>query len=445
MTEATMAPQESPTGHPSFAEAFRFWLKLGFISFGGPAGQIAIMQTELVEKKRWISQARFLHALNFCMLLPGPEAQQLAIYVGWLLHKTRGGIVAGALFVIPSMFVLWGLSFVYAAYGNVPWIAAIFYGLKPAVMAIVAFAVIRIGKKALRNPVMWGIAAAAFVGIFFLKIPFPLIVLAAGVIGYVGAHFSKDIFVAAPGHGPENIKASVLDDDVEAPDHAKPSSSRAARIAVVCAALWWLPIIAVGVWRGWGDTLFQEGLFFSKAAVVTFGGAYAVLPYVAQQAVEHYGWLAPGQMMDGLGLAETTPGPLIMVLQFVGFMGGWNRAAELSPVVMATLGALITTWATFVPCFLFVFLGAPYIERLRGNATIGAALAAVTAAVVGVVLNLAVWFGLHVLFPNGRTLDWFALAIGAVAFVGMLKWKWGVIPVVLGSGLIGLGHQMLIR
>ena len=430
---------------PSFAEALRFWLKLGFISFGGPAGQIAIMQTELVERKRWISQARFLHALNFCMLLPGPEAQQLAIYIGWLLHKTRGGIVAGALFVLPSMFVLWGLSFVYAAYGNVPWIAAIFYGLKPAVMAIVAFAVIRIGRKALRHPVMWGIAAAAFVGIYFLKIPFPLIVLAAGAIGYVGASLSKNIFVAAPAHGVQNDEASVLDDEVATPDHAKPSFTRALRTVAICALLWWLPILAVGVSRGWGDTLFQEGLFFSKAAVVTFGGAYAVLPYVAQQAVEHYGWLAPGQMMDGLGLAETTPGPLIMVLQFVGFMGGWNRATGMSSLAMATFGALITTWATFVPCFLFVLLGAPYVERLRGNATIGAALAAVTAAVVGVILNLAVWFGLHVLFPNGRTLDWFALALGSVAFIGLLKWKWGVIPVVLGSGLVGLGYQLFFR
>ncbi len=445
MTESTIAPPRPAAGHPSFAVAFRFWLKLGFISFGGPAGQIAIMQTELVEEKRWISQARFLHALNFCMLLPGPEAQQLAIYVGWLLHKTRGGIVAGALFVLPSMFVLWGLSFVYAAYGNVPWIAAIFYGLKPAVMAIVAFAVIRIGKKALRNPVMWGIAAAAFVGIFFLKIPFPLIVLTAGAIGYIGGRFSLNIFVAAPAHGAASGESSVLDDDGETPDHARPSVARAARIVLVCALLWWLPIIALGMWRGWGDTLFQEGLFFSKAAVVTFGGAYAVLPYVAQQAVEHYRWLAPGQMMDGLGLAETTPGPLIMVLQFVGFIGGWNHAGTFTPLAAATLGALITTWATFVPCFLLVFLGAPHIERLRRNATISAALSAVTAAVVGVVLNLAVWFGLHVLFPNGRTLDWFALAIGAVAFIGMLKWKWGVIPVVIGSGLVGLVYQLFIR
>ncbi|MDQ6809460.1 MAG: chromate efflux transporter [Verrucomicrobiota bacterium] len=430
------------TAHPSFAEAFRFWLKLGFISFGGPAGQIAIMQTELVEKKHWISQARFLHALNFCMLLPGPEAQQLAIYVGWLLHKTAGGIAAGALFVIPSMFVLWGLSFVYAADGNVPWIAAIFYGLKPAVMAIVAFAVLRIGRKALRNLVMWGIAAAAFAGIFFLRIPFPLIVLAAGVIGYVGAYFSSTIFLGDVDHGAD---ASVLDDDVQTPAHALPSFARALRITAVCIALWWLPILAIGAAFGWQHTLFREGIFFSKAAVVTFGGAYAVLPYVAQQAVEHYGWLAPGQMMDGLGLAETTPGPLIMVVQFVGFIGGWNGAAGMSRVATATLGALITTWATFVPCFLWVFLGAPHIERLRGNRTIGSALSAVTAAVVGVILNLAVWFALQVVFPPGRAFDWFAIMLGLVAFIGMLRWKLGVIPVVIGSGLIGLVYQMWLR
>jgi chromate transporter len=439
MSEATT--DSETVRHPSFAEAFRFWLKLGFISFGGPTGQIAIMQTELVERKRWISQSRFLHALNFCMLLPGPEAQQLAIYVGWLLHKTWGGIVAGALFVIPSMFVLWGLSFVYAAYGNVPWIAAVFYGLKPAVMAIVACAVIRIGKKALRNGAMWSIAAAAFVAIFFLHAPFPIIVLGAAVIGFVGGKLRPRTFSASSGHGGAG---SVLDDHAETPVHARPSFARALRVIVVCGLLWWLPLLAVAWWRGTDHTLFREGLFFSKAAVVTFGGAYAVLPYVAQQAVENYHWLAPGQMMDGLGLAETTPGPLIMVLQFVGFMGGWNQPMALSPLLAATLGALITTWATFVPCFLWIFLGAPHIEQLRGNQRIGAALSAVTAAVVGVVLNLAVWFGLHVLFPNGKSIDWFALALATVAFVGMQKWKWNVIPVVLGAGLLGLAGKWLM-
>ena len=441
-----MALQEKPQfaeeagRRPSFSEAFRFWLKLGFISFGGPAGQIAIMQTELVEKKRWISQSRFLHALNYCMLLPGPEAQQLAIYIGWLLHKTWGGIVAGALFVIPSVFVLWALSFIYAAYGNIPWIAAIFYGLKPAVMAIVAVAVIRIGRKALRNQVMWCIAAVAFIAIFWYEIPFPVIVLGAAVLGLIGGQIWPARFVVV-GMNAGNRNDSVLSDDEESPRHARPSWSRAARIALVCLALWWTPILLVGLWQGWDHTLFREGLFFSKAAVVTFGGAYAVLPYVAQQAVDNFGWLQTGQMMDGLGLAETTPGPLIMVLQFVGFMGGWNKPGLLSPLLAGTLGALITTWVTFVPCFLWILLGAPHIEQLRGNRKLTAALSTVTAAIVGVILNLAVWFGLHALFPAGRTIDWFALILSVIAFIGMLKWKWNVVPVVLGSGLAGLIYQ----
>jgi chromate transporter len=439
-----MTPKTTSVQAPSFAEAFRFWLKLGFISFGGPAGQIAIMQTELVERRRWISQSRFLHALNFCMLLPGPEAQQLAIYCGWLLHKKWGGIVAGALFVIPSMFVLWGLSFVYAAYGNVPWIAAIFYGLKPAVLAIVAAAVIRIGRKSLRNPVMWGIAAASFAGIFFGKLPFPIIVLGAGIIGFVGGKLLPATFSGSDAHQPKGGKeSSVLDDDGESPEHAKPSWSGAIRTCLIWGLLWWAPILALGFWRGWDHTLFQEGLFFGKAAVVTFGGAYAVLPYVAQQAVDHYHWLAPGQMMDGLGLAETTPGPLIMVLQFVGFMGGWSRPMGFSPLVTATLGAFITTWATFVPCFLWIFLGGPHIEQLRGNKSITSTLSTVTAAVVGVILNLAVWFGLHVLFPEGKAIDWFALVVGLVGFFGMLRFKWNVIPVVLGSGAAGLLYQFI--
>jgi chromate transporter len=425
---------------PSFGEAFRFWLKLGFISFGGPAGQIAIMQTELVDRKKWISQARFLHALNFCMLLPGPEAQQLAIYIGWLLHRTWGGIVAGTLFVVPSMFVLWGLSFVYAAYGNVPWIAALFYGLKPAVMAIVAVAVIRIGQKALKNAFKWCIAAAAFAGIFFFRVPFPVIILSAALLGFLGEKiWPVKNEVVGPGTGRQN----VISDDDESPDHARPSWSRAIRIAMVCLVLWWAPLLLVGLWQGWDHALFKEGLFFSKAAVVTFGGAYAVLPYVAQQAVEKFGWLQTGQMMDGLGLAETTPGPLIMVLQFVGFMGGWNKPGLLPPLLAGTLGALITTWVTFVPCFLWIFLGAPHIEQLRGRTKLTAALSAVTAAVVGVILNLAVWFGLHALFPAGRALDWFALILSAIAFVGMLKWKWNVVPVVIGSGVAGLVYRLV--
>ena len=432
---------ERTSHRPSFGEAFRFWLKLGFISFGGPAGQIAIMQTELVERRKWISQSRFLHALSFCMLLPGPEAQQLAIYIGWLLHKTCGGIVAGALFVIPSMFVLWALSFVYAAYGNVPWIAAIFYGLKPAVMAIVVVAVIRIGHKALTSPFLWCTAAVAFAGIFFFKMPFPVIIFAAAFAGFLGERLRPAKSVDA-GAADGNTSNSVLNDDGESSAPARTSWSRAARISLVCLVLWWTPILLVGLWQGWNHTLFKEGLFFSKAAVVTFGGAYAVLPYVAQQAVEKFGWLQTGQMMDGLGLAETTPGPLIMVLQFVGFMGGWNKPGLLPPLLAGTAGALITTWATFVPCFLWILLGAPHLEQLRGNPKLTAALSAVTAAVVGVILNLAVWFGLHALFPTGRALDWFAFALSVVAFVGMLKWKWHVIPVVAGSGIAGLLYQL---
>ena len=427
---------------PSFGEAFRFWLKLGFISFGGPTGQIAIMQTELVEKKKWISQARFLHALNFCMLLPGPEAQQLAIYIGWLLHKIRGGIVAGALFVIPSIFVLWTLSYIYAAFGNLPWIAAIFYGLKPAVTAIVLVAVIRIGRKALKNFVMWTLAAAAFVGIYFFKVPFPAIVLGAGVIGFLGGILWKDKFAVAAGHG-EGEKLSVISDEQESPPHTRPNLRRAVLISCACLVLWLTPTILAGVLRGWDSTLFKEGLFFSKAAVVTFGGAYAVLPYVAQQALFHYGWLKPGQMMDGLGLAETTPGPLIMVLQFVGFMGAWQHPEGLPPLLAATLGALLTTWATFTPCFLWIFVGGPHIEQLRGNEKLTSALSTITAAIVGVILNLAVWFALHVFFPGAGVIDWMAIALCAAAFVAMLRYKIDIIPVVIGSGLLGLIYKML--
>ncbi len=437
-----MPPQSdlpSAVRAPSFAEAFRFWLKLGFISFGGPTGQIAIMHTELVEKKRWISEPRFLHALNFCMLLPGPEAQQLAIYIGWLLHRTWGGIVAGALFVVPSMFILWGLSYVYVAYGNVPWIAAIFYGLKPAVLAIVAAAVIRIGRKALKNEVMWSIALLAFVAIFFLKVPFPAIVVSAIVVGAIGGKVWPDRFVVSSGHGaPADNTGHVLADHDEAPLHQRPSFARTFSVFAIGLIVWWAPLLLARVAYGPEHTLWREAVFFSKAALVTFGGAYAVLPYVSQQAVETFQWLAPGQMLDGLALAESTPGPLIMVLQFVGFLGGWNHPGNLPPLFAATLGALVTTWATFAPCFIWIFMGAPYIERLRGNKALTAALSAVTAAVVGVVLNLAVWFGLHVLFPGGHGIDWFAVVVAAVAFVGMVRWKWDVIPVVIGSGIVGL-------
>lgn len=418
---------ELPEVRPAFRVALRFWLKLGLISFGGPAGQIAIMQTELVEKRRWISQPCFLHALNFCMLLPGPEAQQLAIYSGWLLHRTRGGIAAGALFVLPSVFILWALSFVYAAYGQVPWIAAIFGGLQPVVMAIVAAAVIRIARKSLTDWLLRSVALVAFIGIFIGKIPFPIIILGAGLVGFVATWLSgtpRDQPLLAPGqHEPHIVSESAW--------------RRAIRITAVSLTLWWTPILLAGASFGWNSTLFRQALFFSKAAVVTFGGAYAVLPYVAQQAVEHYGWLHAGQMMDGLGLAETTPGPLIMVLQFVGFMGGWNQPGALSPLLSATLSALLTTWVTFVPCFLWVFLGAPYLERLHQVGRLKAALRTVTAAVVGVILNLAVWFGLHAIFPLGGGTNWFAIALGLVTFIGLVRWKWNIIAVVLGGGVCG--------
>jgi chromate transporter len=433
-------PDEKPIQHPTFAEAFRFWLKLGFISFGGPTGQIAIMHTELVEKRRWISETRFLHALNFCMLLPGPEATQLATYVGWLLHKTPGGVVAGVLFVLPSAFLLWALSYVYVSFGHVPIVESIFYGLKPAVVAIVAAAVLRIGSRALKNETLWGIAVLAFICIRFLQLPFPLIIISAGAAGLIGSKIRPEKFQLANGPGKSGARPNAAISDVETLAHTKPKLGRAVRVLGVCLVLWWTPVFLIGAWLGWNHTLFREGVFFSKAAMVTFGGAYAVLPYVSQHALANQ-WLSTGQMVDGLGLAETTPGPLIMVLQFVGFIGGWQNPGNLSPLVAGTVGAMLTTWTTFVPCFLWIFLGAPHIEQLRDNRRVSAALTAVTAAVVGVVMNLAVWFGTQVLFPpliGGWKVDWFAVSISAIAFVGMWRFKWDIIPVVLGSAVFGI-------
>jgi len=430
--------------HPSFAQACRFWLKFGFISFGGPTAQIALLHGELVERKKWISESRFLHALNFCMLLPGPEAHQLAIYIGWLLHKIRGGVIAGTLFVLPAAIFLWSLTWAYAVYGKIAWVAAIFFGVKAAVMAIVAEAVIRIGSKALKNEVMWSLAVLAFVAIFFLKVPFPLVVLTAGLIGLVGGKFWKDKFLVF-GQNKSGTKDQeiVLSDEMESPAHTKPSLPRAIKVSAIWLTLWWAPVLLTGLWRGWNDTVFREGLFFSKAAVVTLGGAYAVLQYVAQNAVEHFHWLQPGQMLDGLGLAETKPGPLIMVLQFVGFMGGWSVPGSSAPLLAATLGALISTWTTFTPCFLYVFLGGPYSERLRGNAHLTTALSAITAAVVGVVMNLAVWFGMHILLPKNEPFNWFAAVVGILVFFGMWKWKWGIIPVIIGAGILGLLYNLM--
>jgi chromate transporter len=427
--------------HPTFGEAFRFWLKLGFISFGGPAGQIAIMQQELVERKKWIGQDRFLHALNFCMLLPGPEAQQLAIYCGWLLHRTWGGIAAGALFVLPSALILWGLSVLYVSYGHVPAIAAVFYGLKPAVVAIVFAAVLRIGKKALKTGAMWGVAAAAFGLIFVLNAPFPLIVAGALAAGWIGGRYAPAWFPGGGGHGgPQTPGERAVIDDAAESAVVKPSWGRAVRVTATGVALWAAPVVAAGAWQGWHSIWVHQGVFFSKAAMVTFGGAYAVLPYVAQQAVETHAWLTAPQMLDGLAFAETTPGPLIMVLQFVGFMGGWNQPGALSPLAAATLGAAITTWVTFVPCFLWIFLGAPHVERLRGNRLLGAALGAVTAAVVGVILNLGAWLGLHVMAPDGTWagVDWIAVALGAAAFAAMHRFKVNIIAVIVASGAAGV-------
>jgi chromate transporter len=422
--------ENQPTVRPTFAEAFRFWLKLGFISFGGPTGQIAIMHTELVDRKKWIDEARFLHALNFCMLLPGPEAQQLATYIGWLLHGTRGGLVAGILFVLPSAFILWALSYIYMTHGTVPWIGAVFAGLQPAVMALVAFAVLRIGKKALKKPLLWAVAALAFAAIFFLHAPFPLIIAAAALVGFI----ARKHIPATAKHGDAKDLATH-----EAAPVGAGHALRIVRILGIGLVLWWTPVFLAALAHH--DTLRDMGLFFSKAAMVTFGGAYAVLPYVAQQAVENFAWLSPEQMMTGLGLAESTPGPLIMVLQYVGFVGAWQHPGTLAPLAAATLGAAITTWVTFVPCFIYIFLGAPYVERLRNVPALHAALTAITAAVVGVVLNLAVWFGWHVIKPDTGGTNWFALALAAVFFTGLWRWKWNTMLVVTAGAALGLARH----
>jgi len=446
----------------TFAAAFRVWLRIGLLSFGGPAGQIALMHRVLVEEKRWIGEGRFLHALNYCMLLPGPEAQQLATYVGWLLHRTRGGLVAGILFVLPGALVILLLSALYAGYRDLSAVQAIFFGVKAAVLAVVVEAVLRIGKRALRNAATISIAALAFVGIFFLAAPFPLIVVAAALAGLAGARWRPAWFTAGGGHGGGSKGAGALADDAldaGALDHTKPNLRRAVTVAAVCLTLWFAPIVALALLLGAGHVYVAEGLFFSKMAVVTFGGAYAVLAYVAQQAVENYGWLAPGEMVDGLGLAETTPGPLIMVVQFVGFMGAYRNPGTLDPMLAGTLGAALTTWVTFVPCFLWIFLGAPWIEALRGNKALAAALSAITAAVVGVVLNLAVWFGLHVVFgkvdevtfgplrlfvPDWGTVDPGALGLSALALIAVLRFRVGMLPTLAGCAVLGAGWFYLV-
>jgi chromate transporter len=436
------SPPQAPAARPTFAEALRVWIKIGLLSFGGPTGQIALMHQELVERRRWVSDDRFLHALNYCMLLPGPEAQQLSIYIGWLLHRTWGGIVAGTLFVLPGALLLWAVSWVYVVHGQVPWIEAIFHGLKPAVMGIVAVAVIRIGRKALKNAVMWSVAAGAFVGIYFLKLPFPLIIGLAALIGLIGGMIYPGKFLVIKGHNEASPDRSAIGDEVGA-SASTPAATKTLGTATLWVLVWATPVVAVALWLGRDHVLFQEGFFFSKAAVVTFGGAYAVLPYVAQQAVETHGWLTTPQMLDGLGLAETTPGPLILVLQYVGFLGAWSNPEPFTPLAAATLGAGLTTWCTFVPGFLFIFVGAPYIEALRGWTLLTCALSTLTAAVVGVVLNLSVWFALGTLFPEGGGVDWFAAVVSVAVFVGLNWFKWDVVRVVLACGALGWAYGMV--
>ena len=424
---------------PTFAEALRFWLKLGFISFGGPTGQIAVMHREVVERRGWVEESRFLHALSFCMFLPGPEATQLAIYLGWLLHGTQGGIVAGVLFVLPSVFVLWTLSYLYVSFAGLAWVAAVFAGLKPAVVAIVAHALVRIARRALKGGLSVSIAAGAFAGLFFLRLPYPVVILGAVSVGLTGERLRPDLF-ARPRAEPAATGGSIAG---SAAPRARPTLGRNFTVFLVGLVLWWLPVAVAGLAFGWHSVLVKDGVFFSKAAMVTFGGAYAVLPYVGQQAVRHFGWLTPAQMVDGLGLAETTPGPLIMVVQFVGFLAGWNMGGPLPPLLNATLGALLTTWVTFVPCFMWIFLGAPYVERLYGHPRLTAALSAITAAVVGVVASLAVWFGGQVFLPAGGGVDGFAIGVALVTLLGLVRWDWDVVLVVVGSGLAGLVRLLI--
>jgi chromate transporter len=418
MTDVAANPKVTSTEYAhgiSFGEAFAVWCRIAMLSFGGPAGQIAVMHRILVEEKNWISEGRFLHALNYCMLLPGPEAQQLATYIGWLLHRTAGGIMAGVLFIVPGVIAIMGLSYIYAVYGNVGFVEALFFGLKAAVLAIVIQAVFRVGKRALRNRVMIAIAALVFIAIFFFGAPFPSILVAAGLVGFAGARAGRPEF-AAMEHGGKGNAAVDNMMGAAVPDHVRATPGRALRVAAVWLALWLIPVGAIVLGLGPSNVFSQIAIFFSKMAMVTFGGAYAVLAYVAQQAADYYHWVQPREMLDGLGMAETTPGPLIMVVQFVGFMAAFRDAGGLSPLVAATLGGLLATWVTFTPCFLWIFLGAPYIEKLRGNKSLAGALTAITAAVVGVILNLSIWFALHTLFRQTNPVHGFGFAFDAPVF-----------------------------
>ncbi len=488
----TIPPTEDAVSGPdhdvSFREAFWIWVQVAAYSFGGPAGQIGVMHKLLVSQKRWISERRFLHAMNYTMLLPGPEAQQLATYIGWLLHKTKGGIVAGTLFILPGFVSILVLSILYAEFREVTTVEAIFFGLQAAVLAIVVEALIRIGSRALANAAMVAIAAGAFVGIFVFDILFPIIILAAGLVGFFGHRYAPEVFTVITGHGTdeseegegaetlESEDESILDDQGEPiasdesetaavisdeliADHERPSTWRAARVTALWGALWLGPLFGLYIVLGAGHIFTQEGIFFSQVAVVTFGGAYAVLAYIAQEAVATYGWLEPGEMIDGLGMAETTPGPLVQVVQFVGFMGAYRNPGTLDPLVAGILGSVVVTWVTFVPCFLFIFLGAPYIEYLRGKESLTAALSGITAAVVGIILNLAVWFGLHVLFadhwtydrygmdllvPVFETLDVAALVIVAGSFVLIFRLKQGMLRTLAVAMAAGLFYHLVL-
>ncbi|HSX59842.1 MAG TPA: chromate efflux transporter [Tahibacter sp.] len=449
------APQ--PVG---LAEATRFWARIGWLSFGGPAGQIALMHREIVEQRRWISESRFLHALNYCMLLPGPEAQQLAVYIGWLMHRTAGGLIAGLLFVLPGCLVMLALSLLYATLGQVPLVAALLFGLKAAVLAIVVEAVLRVARRALRHSLTIGIAVAAFVAIFAFGVPFPLIVLGAALLGALGRHLVPRAFPAPAADGDGSDGACLVDSLLARGQlaHTRPSLRRAATVTVVAVALWFAPLILIAAWLGSDAVITQQGVLFSQTAMVTFGGAYAVLAYVAQRVVEDFRWLTPGQMLDGLGLAETTPGPLILVVQFVAFQAAYQHQAGLAPWVAGVVGSLLATWVTFAPCFLWIFLGAPYVEALRHNRTLHAALSAITAAVVGVIANLGVWFALHTLFrevrpwssgwlrldvPIAATFDPAAAALAAFAAMTTFSLKWSMGRTLLSTALLGAAWTLL--
>ena len=455
---ASMAIDENTTAQHSVSlgEAFWVWTRVAALSFGGPAGQIAVMHKILVEEKRWIGENRFLHALNYCMLLPGPEAQQLATYIGWLMHGPRGGLIAGGLFIVPGIVSIMALSYLYAACGNTGLIAALFFGLKVAVLAIVTQAVLRVAKRALKNQAMIAIAVASFVGIFFFAVPFPIIVITAGLVGYLGRRAELKWFDVAIVHGPSaaphaDTRPSLIDDTDGA--HAQPDTSKTLTIAAIWLALWLIPVIGLYVILGPANVYTQIALFFSKMALVTFGGAYAVLAYVAQEAVSTYHWVSPGEMLDGLGMAETTPGPLIMVLQFIGFMAAYRAPGTLPPIMAATLGGLLATWVTFAPCFVWIFAGAPFIERLRGNKALASILSAITAAVVGVIANLSLWFAIHTLFakvtpirayglafdlPVWSSLDAPALALSLAALFAVFRLNLSMPLVLAGCALAGV-------